>query len=154
MQKMGCRSQTRARCGCCRRRWGRAETWRSPSSACPNVRFLREPPTACFSKNTSKVWLIDSCRGSAMPARVEKLCLLESGWCPKEGASPQPDNAQVKDTESTDAMQVRRNGRAGEGLACIAWLISIVLLAISSLFGSVCVTSLLIWRASFFHGGV
>jgi hypothetical protein len=95
---------------------------------------LHLPPTARFSKKLSKVWLIDSCRDSAMPLRVEKLCLLENGWCSMAGVSPQPDNAQVKDTESAEAMQIRRTGRVGEGLACIAWVISIILLSNSSTF--------------------
>ncbi len=60
------------------------------TSACPNVRVLHLPPPEHFSKNPSKVWLIDSCRGSAMPARVEKLCLLESGWCPFERGLYEP----------------------------------------------------------------
>ena len=72
------------------------------TSTCPNVRVLHLPPTARFSKNPGKVWLIDSCRGSAMPARVEKLCLLERGWCPKAGASPQPKQFEQEATEKTE----------------------------------------------------
>ena len=102
------------------------------TSACPNVRVLHLPPTARFSKNISKVWLFDSCRGSAMSARVEKLCLLESGWCPLNGGG----KGLKPGRQLFGRLKARwRPRRGGEGLACIVRQISFVLLVISSSVG-------------------